>query len=91
MSIPSDIDIPQELRDIPDGVELLYHHPGVFNFRIGNIIFPTRHNDIRVSDDGRVWVQTSHREEPKIIDQVSPGTTRVINTLHRELVIRVAG
>lgn len=91
MSVPSDIYIPPELRDIPEDVELVYHHPGVFNFRVWHIIFPTRHESIRVDSNGRVWVHTPHREEPKIIDQVSPGTTRVINTLHRELVIRVAG
>jgi hypothetical protein len=34
MSVPSDIYIPPELRDIPEDVELVYHHPGVFNFRV---------------------------------------------------------
>lgn len=91
MSVPSDIPIPPQLRELPPGVDLVYHKPGRFNFKIWHIVFPTRHDDIRVSDDGRVWVQTPHREKLKLIDQVSPGTTHVINTLHRELVIRIAG
>ena len=97
MSVPSHIPVPPQLKNLPQGVDLLYRWRNWttwwdrFSFKVWNVIYPTRHDELQVGGDGKVWVHTAHREKPKLIDTVSPGTTHVLNTLNRELVIRLAG
>lgn len=91
MSVPSNISVPPQLQNLPDGTELVCHGPSRFSLRTGNIIYPSRHDQFSIWEKCDVYIRTSHSQKPKPIDVVVPWTTVVINTVRRELVTRLAG